>query len=223
MACGVGGIISIDFKERTNPAVRRVDFDLASQGYKLLVVNTGGNHADLTDAYAEIPNEMWEAARICGATRCGEITQEALIQKIPEIRLQLGDRAVLRALHFFEENTRVDQQIAALERDDFSSFLRLVHESGSSSWRLLQNCYLASTPRTQPIPSCLAITSSYMKTHNVPGACRVHGGGFAGVIAVFLPRQHVEPYTRFIEGFFGTGCVTTLGIRQRGAGAVLAG
>lgn len=221
MGCGVGGIISIDFKDKFNPLVKKIDFDFSAHKHKLLVVDTGGNHADLTTAYAAIPQEMWQAAEICGAHWCADLSKTDLLNKISDIRKKAGDRAALRALHFFDENKRVVQQIEALEKNDFASFLELVNESGDSSWKLLQNCYLSSSPQFQPISLCLALTQTYMRDNSIKGACRVHGGGFAGVIAVILPEDQVENYNKFIKSFFTSDCVTTLGIRQSGASAVI--
>ena len=215
MACAVGGIISIDFKDNENPQVKKVDFDFDKQEYSLLVVDTGGNHADLTDDYSAVPSEMKSAAQLFDREVLREVSMDAYIDKIPEIRKQSGDRAVLRGLHFLQENERVGNEVAALESGDFKSFLRLVQASGNSSFKWLQNIYTTKNIKDQGISLALALTEKYL-TETGEGACRVHGGGFAGTIQVFLPDNKVESYIKNMEKIFGKNSVQVLKIRSHG-------
>ncbi|NMA96130.1 MAG: galactokinase [Clostridiales bacterium] len=221
MACAIGGFVSIDFEDVDNPKIEKIDFDIKEQGYNLIVVDTGGNHSDLTDDYAAIPGEMKAVAGALGANVCRELSMEILIENIPILREKLGDRAILRAMHFFAENERVVAQAEALKREDFISFLRLVNESGSSSWRWLQNCFTTHSPREQGITLGLALTEQFMKDNNIEGACRVHGGGFAGTMQVFMPKDFTSQYKSSIENVFGKGTVNILNIRKHGTICVM--
>lgn len=215
MACAIGGIISIDFKNPQDPVVKKIDFDFEKQGYSLLVVDTGGNHADLTEDYAAIPLEMKSVASLLKAEVCRDITLEKLIPEIKKIRELTGDRAVLRALHFLRENDRVLSQVEALEKGSFESFLRLVKESGNSSFKWLQNIYTNKNVQEQGMTLALAVTEKFISDSG-EGACRVHGGGFAGTIQVFLPRKNVNEYVKLISTVFGDNKVLVLGIRPFG-------
>ncbi len=215
MACAVGGIISIDFKDPQNPHVEKVDFDFEAQGYNLLVLDTGGNHADLTEDYASVPKEMKSVAEALKVKVCREIGYDNLIKEIKSLRLKVGDRAVLRALHFLGENERVVHQVNALENGDFKYFLELVNESGNSSFKRLQNIYTTQNVHEQGISLALALTEDFISRIG-EGACRVHGGGFAGTIQVFLPNGAVENYIQLIEGIFGECKVIVLNIRPYG-------
>ena len=215
IACAVGGFVTIDFKDFDNPVVRKIDFDFAAQNYSLLVINTGGSHADLTDDYASVPREMKAVASALGKKVCRELTMEEVIQNIPKLRARVGDRAILRAMHFLSEDQRVVQQVEALERGDFGGFLRLVNESGDSSWKWLQNCYTNKNPHEQGITLALSVTENFLKGSG-KGACRVHGGGFAGTVLVFMPNELLDEYVGLIEGIFGKGSVTVLSIRPYG-------
>lgn len=215
MACAVGGFVTIDFKDPKKPVVRKIDFDFESQNYSLLVVDTGGSHADLTADYASIPNEMKAVAQVLGAQVCRELTKEQVIENIPLIREKVNDRAILRALHFLKENQRVTKQVKALEEGNFEEFLTLVKDSGNSSWKWLQNCYTTHNPLEQGITLALALTEDFIDSIG-KGVCRVHGGGFAGTIQVFLPTDKVKEYIREIEPILGEGAVTVLNIRPVG-------
>jgi galactokinase len=215
IACAVGGFVTIDFKSFDNPVVRKIDFDFAPQNYVLLVVDTGGNHADLTQDYASVPQEMKSVAKALGGRVCREFTMEDVIGNIPSLREQVGDRAILRAMHFFADDKRVVQQVKALEKGDFKEFLKLVNESGNSSWKWLQNCFTTKNPYEQGITLALAVTENFLKASG-EGACRVHGGGFAGTIQIFMPNQLLQDYIRLMEGVFGKGSVTVLSIRPYG-------
>ena len=220
MACAIGGFVAIDFEDVDNPIVEKIDFDIESQGYDLIVVDTGGNHSDLTEDYAAVPREMKSVAQAMGGSVCREFSMKELIENIPILRERVGDRAILRGMHFFAEDNRVVNQVAALKEGNFSYFLRLIDESGSSSWRWLQNCYATHNPEEQGITLGLALTELFIEENGGKGACRVHGGGFAGTMQVFLPAQLTSSYAERIEAIFGKGAVTVLGIRQLGTVSV---
>jgi galactokinase len=215
MACSVGGFITIDFKDSEKPVIRKVDFDLAAHGYHMLVVDTGGNHADLTQDYADVPQEMKGVAEALGKKVCRELSVQDVLKNIPALREKAGDRAILRALHFFADDQRVVEQAKALEEDRFHDFLHLVNESGSSSWRLLQNCYSNQNPQEQGVTLALAVTEHFIKEKG-EGACRVHGGGFAGTIQAYIPDSHLREYVELMEGILGEKAVTVLSIRPHG-------
>src|SRR5690606_21134712 len=215
MACAYGGLIAIDLENPQKPIIRRINYNFSEQEYSLVIVNTGRNHADLTEDYAAVPNEMRAVANLLGASVCRQVTQEDIYQNLSAIRRQAGDRAVLRALHFFAENNRVDEQVKALQNNDFDYFLSLITESGNSSWKWLQNCYRDSDSHEQSITVALAITESYLKSIG-KGACRVHGGGFAGVILAIVPRESENEYTALIDRTLGTSTFV-IQIREQGA------
>jgi galactokinase len=216
MTCSVGGIITIDFEDPNAPVVKKVNFDFNKRNYSLLVVDTGGNHADLTDDYASVPNEMKSVAAQLGVNVCRDMNIDELIIKIPQIRTSLGDRAILRAMHFLQENNRVLEQVNALENNNFNQFLDLITASGNSSFKWLQNIYTTKNIREQGVSLALSLTENYMEGIH-EGACRVHGGGFAGTIQVFLPKTHVEKYIKIMEPVFGKKSVLALQIRPYGA------
>ena len=215
MACAVGGIISIDFKDPLNPVFNKVNFDFDRQKYKLLVLDSGGSHADLTDDYSSIPAEMKSVAEIFGASVLRDISMNSFIDKIPYVRKQLGDRAVLRTLHFLEENNRVEEEVMALESGDFQGFLELVKASGDSSFKWLQNIFTTKNIKEQGVSLALALSEKFIKEIG-EGACRVHGGGFAGTIQVFLPDDSIAAYKKNMEKIFGKNSVQVLNIRQIG-------
>jgi len=215
MACAVGGIIFIDFKDPEHPIVKKVKVDFSEENISVLVVDTGGNHSDLTEDYAAIPAEMKAIARDMGGNVLREISKEQLLASLPGLRKKHGDRAVLRSLHFIGENERVADQVASLEKGEFKTFMSLVKASGNSSYKLLQNIYTNKNIREQGIAVALALTEKYLaKIH--AGACRVHGGGFAGTILVFLPEGRVKDYLADIEHVFGENCATILSFRKHG-------
>lgn len=215
MACAVGGVISIDFKEDM-PKVEKLDFGYDQLGYDLIIVNTGKGHADLSAEYSAVPNEMKKVAEYFGKEVLEQVDEDAVIENVKAIRKFAGDRAVLRAFHFFEENKRVDAEVEALESKDFDTFLRKVTESGDSSWKWLQNCYCNETPDEQSITVALALTKLYLDKIG-HGVCRVHGGGFAGVIAAFLPKEYTEGFTAYIDKALGAGSAYVMHIRPQGA------
>lgn len=214
-ACAVGGVISIDFKDTANPKVEQVQLDLASLGYCLAVVDTGGNHADLTEDYASVPKEMKAVAAEFGKEVLRDVSMDDIIANAGTLRKKLGDRAVLRAIHFINDNKRVGKQIQYIKSGDFDSFLKCVCESGDSSWEYLQNCMTVKNPSEQGITLALALTREYCKGFRF--ASRVHGGGFAGTIQAFLPISEFDGYCSAMENVFGKNCVTKLSIRSLGA------
>lgn len=214
MACAVGGIIAIDF-ENPQAQVEPISFDFNAEHYNLLIVNTGGNHADLTDDYASVPNEMKMVAAQFNKNTLRELTEDMLLENLAEIRNRAGDRAILRALHYFEENKRVFKQIETLKADDFQHFLELVNLSGNSSFRWLQNIYSIKNVREQGVSLALALAEKYIDEIGA-GASRVHGGGFAGTIQIFLPTKKVSGFRSLIEPVFGKESIQELHIRQSG-------
>lgn len=215
LTIAVGGIVTIDFKDPQNPNFKKVNFDFGAQNYSVLVVNTGGSHADLTDDYAAIPNEMKMVAQALGKRVCRDVVFDEALQHIGELRAKVGDRAILRAWHFLGDNERVIEQAKALESGDFAAFLRLVNESGNSSNKWLQNSYPVKSPSEQGVNLALAVTEDYLKKIGA-GACRVHGGGFAGTIQVFLPNAALTEYVERMQGIFGEQAASPLKIRSMG-------
>lgn len=216
MACAVGGLITIDFMNPLEPAVEKIDFDFAAQGHSLIIVQTGRGHADLSEDYSSVPNEMKKVASYFGKEVCAEITEEQLLEHLPEVRAYAGDRSVLRALHFFEENKRVDAEVAALKDGRFEDFLANITASGNSSWKWLQNCFTNAACQEQGITVALALTELFVAGKQ-RGACRVHGGGFAGVIMAMLPDDIVDEYVEYMEKALGKGSVYRMSIRPYGA------
>ncbi|HIT64181.1 MAG TPA: galactokinase [Candidatus Ventrimonas merdavium] len=216
MACAVGGLITIDFVEPAVPKVEKIDFDFASQDHSLIIVQTGKGHADLSADYSSVPNEMKKVAEYFGKEVCAEITEEQVIENLQAVRKFAGDRSVMRALHFFEENRRVDAEVAALKEGRFQDFLENITASGNSSWKWLQNCYTNSNYQEQGISIALALTELFIAGKQ-KGACRIHGGGFAGVIMAMLPNGIVDEYVAYIEKALGEGSAYRMSIRPYGA------
>ncbi len=215
MSCAYGGLVAIDFADPQQPEVEAVSYDFYAKGYSLLIVSTGGNHADLTDDYASVPNEMFAVAKQLGGEVCRDITLEQIYANLPALREQAGDRAVLRAMHFLQENDRVDSQLQSLRNDDMDSFLSLLTASGNSSWKWLQNCYRDSDHHDQSMAVALAITEVFLQSIG-DGACRLHGGGFAGVILAAVPNDHAAAYEKLIADTLGTS-IFRVRIREHGA------
>ena len=213
MACAVGGPVLFDFSNGSQPEYRPLSFSFEKKGYRLVIVNTGKGHADLSAEYSGIPNEMKEAAKVLGVELLCESDLDALLAHVNEIP---NDRAVLRSIHFFEENRRVDEMAAAIESDDIDTVLRLVGESGTSSWELLQNCYSLQDCKEQKITLTLALTELFLKGIG-DGVCRVHGGGFAGVIMCLVPLAEADRYVDYIAKYVGSSNVYPMNIRAVGA------
>ena len=216
MACAIGGIIAIDFKKPDNPKVEKIEFKFEEQGYKLLIVDTGGNHEDLTEDYSSIPKEMKSVAKILTKDVCREFDYQTFFDNISPLSTKVGDRAILRVFHFLQENERVVKQTNFLKKDDFQNFLKLVNNSGDSSFKWLQNIYSIKNPKEQSVTLALALTEKYIKDHD-EGACRIHGGGFAGTIQVYLPNNIIHEYKKIICGIYGESSVKVLSIRNIGS------
>jgi galactokinase len=202
MACGFGGFVAIDFENPAAPMVERIPFDFAAQDYSLLLVNSGGSHAELSGEYSAIPEEMKRVARFFGKCALRDVSVEDVIKNLSALRSQCGDRAVMRTFHFIEENIRVKEEVAALKANDFPAFLRHIAASGNSSWKWLQNVYVPSNcAQNQSASVTLALTEIFISRHDLrnKAACRIHGGGFAGVIQVFLPNDMVKTYTQWVQ------------------------
>ena len=218
MASSVGGLITIDFKDKEEPLIQCVNYDFEESGHKLCIIDTKGSHADLTPEYAAIPPEMKSVAEYFGKTVLREIDKETVMENLPALREKCGDRAVLRALHFFDENQRVAKQAAALEKGDFKEFLRLINESGESSLAYLQNIFSAVNVREQGLTVALYLAKQLLAGE---GACRVHGGGFAGTIQAFVPENKLETFREGMDRVFGEGACHVLTIRNCGGTKVL--
>lgn len=216
MACASGGIVTIDFKDCENPKVEKIDFSLDEIGCDLLIINTGKGHANMSDEYSAVPVEMKKAAAFFGKEVLADVDEAEFMAQIPQLREALGDRCVLRGLHFYNENKRVDAEVAALKEKRYDDFLKLICESGDSSWKWLQNCYCIETAHEQAICIALALTDLYLK--NIPHtAYRIHGGGFAGVIMAILPKEKTAEFTAYMEEKMNDKCVFKMTIRKYGA------
>jgi galactokinase len=216
-ACAMGGLITIDFKDPSKPVVKRVNFDFVTTGFSLVITDTGGNHADLNDEYASLPTDMKAVASELGAKVLRQVTLEQVLDVAPRIREKVGDRAILRAIHFQGDNQRVVDQVAALERNDFKAFLGMVIDSGYSSYMYNQNIFPVNNVREQGVSIALALSELVLKGQ---GAWRVHGGGFAGTIQAFVPQNLLEKYIKTLEHFYGKSSCHNLFIRHQGAGRV---
>ncbi len=208
-------MLLIDFKEPENPGIQKINFDFSRTNYHLLVVDSRGSHANLTEDYAAVPLEMKSVAAIFGVDVLRNVSSADFFDRIPDLRGKISDRAILRAIHFFEENDRVLKQAQALNANDFQGFLKMVNASGDSSFKWLQNIYSIRNAAEQRITLALALTEKYISEVGT-GACRIHGGGFAGTILVFLPDGFGENYSKMMAKHFGQDCVTVLNVRKRG-------
>ena len=218
MACSVGSLVHIDFANPADPMVERVEFDLDAHGYSLCITDTKGSHADLTPDYAAIPAEMKAAAACFGKEVLGEVSKEEVLANLNVIREQVNDRAALRAIHFIYENERVHKEVAALQSDQFDTFLQTVKESGDSSYKYLQNVYTCHDVEHQNVSVALALSDILLGKN---GVSRVHGGGFAGTIQAFVKNEAVAEYKKGMETLFGEGACDVLKIRKYGGMKVL--
>lgn len=212
-ASAVGNIVAIDFENPESPRVEPVDFDFSACGHALCIIDSGADHADLTDEYAAIPGELAAVCRALGKERLRQVSEAEFYVRLPALRAAAGDRALLRAMHVFEENRRVDAQVAALRAGDFPAFLALVKQSGRSSWLYLQNVVPTGAIRHQELGLALALTERLLGGR---GACRVHGGGFAGTLQAFVPLDMLEGFQEELEAVLGQGKCHVLSIRQEG-------
>ena len=217
MASSVGNIITIDFASPAKPVVEPVAVDFSKAGLALCILDSGADHADLTDEYAAIPAECRAVAAVCGGEVLRDVPFETFLAKLPECRRQCGDRAVLRAFHVYADNDRVAKQVAALHDGDFGTFLSLVNESGCSSWEYLQNVIPAGYKEHQEVGVTIAAAKHLLGDK---GAVRVHGGGFAGTVQAFVPVEMLDEFKAGMETILGEGRCHVLSIRPEG-GAVL--
>ena len=213
-ACSVGGLVTIDFKDPANPVVKKVDFDFTKTGYALVITDTGGSHANLNEEYASIPREMRAVASALDAVVLRQVSLEKVLQAIPELREKVGDRALLRAIHFQADNARVVEQVNALENNNFPAFLQMATGSGFSSFMYNQNIFPVIDITHQGVALGLALSHLVLDGH---GAWRVHGGGFAGTIQAFVPQNLLQKYVDTLEHVFGKGSCHKLFIRDKGA------
>ena len=218
MACSVGGLIHIDFAEPASPIVEKVEVDFGVYKHSLCITDTKGSHADLTDDYALIPQEMKKVAKYFGKDFLREVDPASFCKELPKIRKKCGDRPVLRALHFFEEDKRVEKEVSALREGDFQAFLQTVKDSGDSSFKYLQNIYTNKDVQNQSVSIGLAVSDSILPGH---GVSRVHGGGFAGTIQAFVADDFVEEYRRGLDNVYGEGSCHVLKVRPFGGIKVL--
>ena len=215
MACAVGGFVYIDFEDEKCPVVSPIRFSLGDHGYSLCIVNTGGSHSNLNDDYASVPSEMKSVAAAMGAGVLRGKSRDELIAIMPKFRESLGDRAIMRAMHFLSENERVEDAKAALLGGDIDGFFNNIRLSGNSSFKFLQNVYTTQNVREQGLSLALCLTEEFLRTHG--GACRVHGGGFAGTIQAFIKNEDVAEYINLLDSVFGKGAVMPLFVRPLGA------
>lgn len=217
-ASSVGSLINIDFNDVAKPIVNKVDVDFSKFGHSLCIVDTKGSHADLTDEYAAIPMEMKKVANYFGKEFLREVDEEDFFNDIVGARKACQDRALLRAIHLFEENKRVDQEVKALNNSDFETFKKVVKESGDSSYKFLQNVYANCDVQNQSVSIGLAMSEKIIGRN---GVCRVHGGGFAGTIQAFVKDEFVTAYKTEIERVFGKGSCHVLKVRKYGGKKVI--
>lgn len=219
VACAAGGVVCIDFKDPSAPIIEKIDFDLSEAGYNLCIVNTGGNHADLGEDYASVPSEMKAVAKAFGKSVLRDVKEEDVIASVSLLRGSVGDRAIMRALHFFEENRRVDKLKTALTEGDIDSFFASILESGRSSFCYLQNVFTTKNVSEQGISLALCLAERFLKDKKA--AFRVHGGGFAGTIQAFVPSEYAEEFRAYMDAALGEGSCLILRIRPYGAVKVI--
>ena len=213
MASAVGNLITIDFFDRDYPVIKPVEVDFSAYGHALCIIDSGADHADLTDEYAAIPGEIRAVAAHFGKDVLTQIDEDDFYAAIPQLRKTCGDRAVMRCIHFYQENARVPRQVEALEEGDFDGFLRLIKQSGYSSWMYLQNVIPAGYKAHQDVAVALGLCEHYLKGR---GAYRVHGGGFAGTVQAFVPMDMLDQFVYGIDSALGEGACHVLSIRPQG-------
>ena len=214
-ASAVGNLVTIDFFDKDHPKIESVDFDFSTCGHALCIIDSQASHADLTDEHAAIPGELKQICAHFGKEVLSQIPEADFYAAIPALRKECGDRAVLRAVHFYQDNARVPQQVAALRAGDFDRFLELIKESGRSSWMYLQNVIPAGYKEHQDVAVSLALCQHYLQGR---GAYRVHGGGFAGTVQAFVPFDLLESFRAGIDAALGEGACHVLSIRPQGGG-----
>lgn len=212
-ASAVGGLVTIDFADKDHPVIRPVDFDFSTTGHALCIIDSRADHADLTDEYAAVPQELKAVSQYFGKEVITEIDEADFYAAIPQLRERCGDRAVMRTIHEYNENRRVPQQVECLEKGDFEGFLKLTKESGFSSWMYLQNVIPAGYVNQQAMAVALGLCEHYLQGK---GAYRVHGGGFAGTVQAFVPQEILESFRTGIDAALGEGACHVLDIRPQG-------
>lgn len=218
MACSVGNMVHIDFREPANPVTEYIDFDFAKTGYSLCITDTKGSHSDLTQEYAAVPSEMKKIAKLLGHDVLRDVTLDEILNYMAVLRAKAGDRAVLRAIHFVGENIRVGKSVKALNDNNFPEFLKVIRASGNSSFKYLQNVYTSSDVRNQNISVSLAVSDAILTDEE---CSRVHGGGFAGTIQAFVKNENTVRYRNVMDKIFGEGSCRILKIRKYGGIKVL--
>lgn len=218
MACAVGGIIAIDFGDLENPEVKKIKYNFADAEYTLCIIDSGADHADLTDAYAAITEEMWSVAAALGRKVLREVDEDEFRMAIPELTKKLGDRAILRSQHFFSETRRAAALSEALEEGDLEKYFSLVRASGNSSGLYLQNLYLSTNPQEQPITLAICIAEELLRGR---GAVRIHGGGFAGTIQAYVPNEYRDEFERAMDLILSSSKCHFVNIRPVGGCAIL--
>lgn len=213
MASSVGGMVYIDFADPENPIVEKIDFDFQKEGYDLCIIDSGADHADLTDEYAAITRELKKLCAFFGKEYLRQIPEAEFMAALPTLRGKVSDRAILRAMHVYRENERVVAQCNALKSNDINSFLRLITESGHSSWMYMQNINPAGAVQKQPVAFALALCDSLLRGK---GAYRVHGGGFAGTVQAFVPHHMLDGFKEAVEACLGKGFCHVLNVRPYG-------
>lgn len=218
-ASSIGGFITIDFENKESPKVEKIDFDFAHCGYTLCIIDTHGSHANLTPDYAAIPAEMKKVAAFFGKEVLRQVPEADFYANLPQVRKAAGDRAILRAIHFYGDNQRVLHQVDALKANDFDLFKQLVIESGASSYEYLQNVFSSAYPQEQGVSITLALCERFLRDRG--GAWRVHGGGFAGTVQTFVPADYVETFRSKMDAVLGEGSCHLLSIRPEGGAQIL--
>ena len=213
MASSVGGMVYIDFADSEHPIVERIDFDFQKEGYDLCIIDSGADHADLTDEYAAITRELGELCGFFGKEYLRQVPEDDFMAALPKLREIVSDRAILRAMHVYRENERVIAQATALKNGDLKTFLRLVTESGHSSWMYMQNISPVGAVQKQPVAFALALCDSLLRGK---GAYRVHGGGFAGTVQAFVPHHMLDGFKEAVEACLGKESCHVLNIRPYG-------
>ncbi|MBR1969740.1 MAG: galactokinase [Clostridia bacterium] len=213
MASSVGGLINIDFKDKKKPIVKKIDIDFNTFNHSLCIVDTKGSHADLTDEYAAVPQEMKKVASFFGKEYLSEVEKDEFYKKINDVRTFTGDRAVLRSMHWYAENEKVDKEVDCLLNGEFEEFKNTVKESGNSSFKYLQNVFATKDIKNQSVSLALCLSEEIL---GKKGVCRVHGGGFAGTIQAFVPNEMVDSYKEKMEKVFGENACYVLFVRPVG-------
>ena len=211
-ACALGKLVYIDFEKPETPKIENIEYDFDKKGYSIIITNVHADHADLTQEYAAITEEMGAVAKFFGKEKLRDVNENLFYGSLKNLREQVSDRAVMRAIHFFEEDRRVLKAVQAIKNDDIDAFLEAINSSGESSWKLLQNTH-ATGSCAQAMTLALALSEKYL---GKKGACRVHGGGFGGTILTFVPKADRAGYIAEMEGVFGESACTELSVRPTG-------